>query len=73
MINKILLAAFFVFVANSSFADDFTILDADKDGLISKDEASISKMVTKQWDVLDINQDGYLGKDELAALGGTKD
>ncbi len=73
MINKLLLTAFFAFAANSSFADDFTMLDADKDGLISKDEASISQTVTKQWDLLDINKDGYLGKDELAVLSSIKD
>lgn len=72
MTNKILIAAFFAFVANVSSANDFTMLDTDKDGLISKDEASVSQTVTQQWDMLDIDKDGYLGKAELAALGDVK-
>ena len=73
MTNKILIAAFLAFVANTSFAGNFSELDADKDGLISKDEASVSQTVTQQWDMLDINKDGYLGKAELAALGDVKE
>ncbi len=69
MINKILIAVSLAFVASSSFASDFSALDADKDGLISKDEASVSQTVTQQWDMLDVNKDGYLEKAELAALG----
>ncbi|MCW8929860.1 MAG: hypothetical protein OQL19_06445 [Gammaproteobacteria bacterium] len=70
MINKILFTACCVFVASSAFASasDFSALDANKDGLISKEEASVSKTVTQQWDLLDLNKDGYLGEKELAAL-----
>ncbi len=75
MINKILFAACCVFVASSSFAaaGDYSALDTDKDGLISKDEASVSQTVTQQWDMLDVNKDGYLGAKELAALGDIKE
>jgi Ca2+-binding EF-hand superfamily protein len=68
MINKILIASFLAFVATSSFASDFSALDADQDGLVSKDEASVSPTVTQQWDMLDVNQDGNLDPTELAAL-----
>ncbi len=69
MTNKILIAACFSIFAISSFAADYSSLDVNKDGLISKDEASVSKKVSEQWDILDINKDGYLQKAELAALG----
>ena len=72
MINKILITVFMTFVASSSFAADLSALDVDKDGLISKDEASASQTLIEQWDVLDVNKDGYLQKDELAALGDTQ-
>ncbi len=73
MINKILIAAFLAIVASSSFAADLTVLDTDKDGLVSKDEASISPAIIEQWDILDTNQDGYLDEAELAAFGEMKD
>lgn len=71
MINKILIPVLFAFVATTAFADAFADLDADKDGLISKDEAAASQTVMQKWDTLDVNQDGYLGADEFSVLTGS--
>jgi len=40
-------------------------LDADKDGLISLDEAKIDKTLSAIFADLDLNQDGYLSNLEL--------
>jgi len=46
----------------------FTKLDADKDGMVSKKEASKNKDLTSKWDTLDTNKDGKLDQGEFAAF-----
>jgi hypothetical protein len=48
--------------------DVFTKLDADKDGMVSKKEASKNKDITSKWDTLDTNKDGKLDQGEFAAF-----
>lgn len=48
--------------------DVFTKLDADKDGMVSKKEASKNKDLTAKWDTLDSNKDGKLDQGEFAAF-----
>ena len=51
--------------------DVFTKLDADKDGMVSKKEASKNKSLTAKWDTLDTNKDGKLDQGEFAAFEAT--
>lgn len=48
--------------------DVFTKLDSDKDGMVSKKEASKNKDLTGKWDTLDTNKDGKLDQGEFAAF-----
>jgi hypothetical protein len=48
--------------------DVFTKLDSDKDGMVSKKEASKNKDLTTKWDTLDTNKDGKLDQGEFAAF-----
>jgi len=48
--------------------DAFTKLDSDKDGMVSKKEASKNKELTSKWDTLDTNKDGKLDQGEFAAF-----
>ena len=48
--------------------DVFTKLDSDKDGMVSKKEASKNKELTSKWDTLDTNKDGKLDQGEFAAF-----
>ena len=52
----------------SGSGDVFTKLDADKDGMVSKKEASKNKDITAKWDTLDTNKDGKLDQGEFAAF-----
>ncbi len=52
----------------ASGGDVFTKLDADKDGMVSKKEASKNKDLTAKWDTLDTNKDGKLDQGEFAAF-----
>ena len=54
--------------APSGSGDVFTKLDADKDGMVSKKEASKNKDITAKWDTLDTNKDGKLDQGEFAAF-----
>lgn len=45
---------------------DYNRLDTDKDGTLSKREASANKELMEQWDTLDVNQDGKLDEAEFA-------
>lgn len=45
----------------------FARLDKDRDGFISRDEATRSRWLKKQFDAIDTNQDGKLSKDEVRA------
>lgn len=48
------------------------ILDTNKDGVISKEEASASQEVSSQWSLLDLNQDGVLSEKEFSLVSLTK-
>ena len=48
--------------------ETFTKLDSDKDGMVSKKEASKNKDLTGKWDTLDTNKDGKLDQGEFAAF-----
>jgi len=54
--------------STSPSGDVFTKLDADKDGMVSKKEASKNKDLTAKWDTLDANKDGKLDQGEFAAF-----
>jgi hypothetical protein len=54
--------------SSSGGGDVFTKLDADKDGMVSKKEASKNKDLTAKWDTLDTNKDGKLDQGEFAAF-----
>jgi hypothetical protein len=70
--KKLLLASIVTFASFASFnllaeSDEMTIhpLDADKDGLISMDEAQADSTLSAIFTELDINQDGFLSHLEL--------
>lgn len=42
-------------------------IDANGDGLISREEAAKAPRLAKQFDAIDTNKDGLLSRDELAA------
>jgi hypothetical protein len=67
--KKLLLASIITFASLNVLAEseEMTVhpLDADKDGLISVDEAKIDSTLSAIFAELDINQDGYLSKLEL--------
>jgi hypothetical protein len=46
----------------------FMELDADKDGAVSKQEASAQPALVEQWKELDANVDGQLDEAEFAAF-----
>jgi hypothetical protein len=48
--------------------ETFTKLDSDKDGMVSKKEASKNKDLAGKWDTLDTNKDGKLDQGEFAAF-----
>ena len=68
-------------LATPAFADDdatkakaakqidkvFARLDNDKDGKISKSEASKGRRLSKHFDAIDTNHDGFVTRAELAA------
>lgn len=54
--------------APGASGDTFTKLDADKDGMVSKKEASRNKDLASKWDTLDSNKDGKLDQGEFAAF-----
>ena len=47
----------------------FESLDANQDGVISKEEAKNQEEVTKQFQAADANKDSLLDKVEYAAIG----
>ena len=54
--------------APSASPSAFSKLDADKNGMVSKKEASKNKDLTSRWDTLDTNKDGNLDQGEFAAF-----
>ncbi|WP_293745884.1 hypothetical protein [uncultured Paraglaciecola sp.] len=73
--KKLLIATIVTFASLHVLAEssDTTIhpLDADKDGQISKEEASVDTTLSAIFAELDIDQDGFLSPSELAVK--TKD
>lgn len=67
--KKLLLASIVSFASINAFANSEEMpvhpLDADKDGLISIDEAKLDSTLTAIFGDLDTNQDGYLSVMEL--------
>ena len=49
-----------------SAQNDFTTLDKDSDGSLTKAEAGKNKELAAQWDTLDANKDGKLDQAEFA-------
>ena len=49
-----------------SAQNDFTTLDKDSDGSLTKTEAEKNKELAAQWDTLDANKDGKLDQAEFA-------
>lgn len=47
-------------------AADFSSVDKDADGTVSKKEAASNRDLTKKWDTLDANKDGKLDQGEFA-------
>ncbi|MCF6345410.1 MAG: hypothetical protein L3J00_02950 [Thiomicrorhabdus sp.] len=45
-----------------------TTLDANQDGVVSKDEAAVSEQITANWDSLDADKDGSLSAEELSLV-----
>jgi len=58
-------------MAPSTSPSAFTKLDSDKNGMVSKKEASKNKDLTSKWDTLDTNKDGNLDQGEFAAFEAT--
>jgi hypothetical protein len=67
--KKLLLASIVTFASLNVVAENEEMavhpLDADKDGLISMDEAKIDSTLSAIFADLDLNQDGYLSHLEL--------
>jgi EF-hand domain pair len=66
------LAALLALSLSSSFAQterrgELRALDANKDKLISRQEATPNAMLSKNFDAMDVNKDGQLSRDELMA------
>ena len=59
-------------IATSDAGELWKALDANKDGVISKDEASASEVVSAQWNLLDLNQDGVLSEKEFSLINLSK-
>ncbi len=66
------LAASSAVIATSDAGELWKSLDANKDGVISKDEASASQDVSAQWNLLDLNQDGVLSEKEFSLISLSK-
>ena len=65
--KKLLLATTILFASANVLAssDAFKQLDADKDGLISREEAKADDTLSAIFVELDLNQDGYLSLEEM--------
>lgn len=46
----------------------FNRLDANKDGMVSRSEASANRELIGRWETLDVNRDGSLDMSEFAAF-----
>lgn len=54
--------------SGASGSSEYTKLDKDKDGNISRKESVANKDLSKKWDRLDVNKDGKLDTAEFAAF-----
>jgi Ca2+-binding EF-hand superfamily protein len=65
--KKLLITGLLVAVSGAVIAESpkLFILDADKDGLISVEEAKLDSDLSEAFTTLDINQDGYLSELEM--------
>jgi hypothetical protein len=52
--------------SSTAGAVDFSSIDKDADGSVSKKEAASNRDLTKKWDTLDANKDGKLDQGEFA-------
>jgi len=52
--------------SSSAFAAQFSELDADANGVISKEEAAVDADLAAKFDELDSNKDGVLSAEEFA-------
>ncbi|MBE0370754.1 EF-hand domain-containing protein [Pseudoalteromonas sp. MMG013] len=60
-----LFTAILLGVSHGAIASNFSSLDSDKDGFISKSEAAHSESLLKVFDLLDSDKDGKLSKKEF--------
>jgi Ca2+-binding EF-hand superfamily protein len=65
--KKLILSSVLILATSSVFAEDekFSILDADKDGLLSVEEVKADEILSTSFTKLDVNQDGYLSELEI--------
>ena len=65
--KKLILSSVLILAAGSVFAEDGKklVLDADKEGLVSIEEAKVDASLSAAFAELDDNQDGYLSELEL--------
>jgi Ca2+-binding EF-hand superfamily protein len=65
--KKLLITGLLLAASSIAFAENekFSVLDVDKDGLISLEEAKFDKALTEAFAKLDLNQDGYLSALEM--------
>lgn len=61
-----------LFAVTATAADVFATLDADLDGVISKDEASAMPSLAEQWKALDTDASGDLSAEEFAVYEKTE-
>lgn len=52
--------------ADKSAHNDYSKLDQNSDGALTRAEAAKNKLLVQQWDALDTNQDGKLDQGEFA-------
>ncbi|MCF6437233.1 MULTISPECIES: calmodulin [Pseudoalteromonas] len=60
-----LMASMLMMSSAGAMAANFADFDTDKDGVISKSEASASESLMKVFNELDSNKDGELSEDEF--------
>ena len=67
--KNIILGSVLILVATSVLAgnDQLSILDANKDGLLSVEEAKVDANLSAAFAELDVNHDGFLSELELTA------
>lgn len=69
----ICMLSFSAMASGKSEIPSFDLLDADRNGLISSEEAASCNELVTDFTSLDTNQDGMLDQDEYAAFSGTSE